>query len=267
MANSIHQNPGAFEGERAELRLVLASRLFSRASVLSRVLVYICEKFFQGEAESIKEYSIAVEALGRPQSFDPGIDTIVRVEASRLRRRLREYYETEGADHRINILLSEVGYLPRFIHKPESRGWQPDRQAWFPNLAPFSATEPAPQRGCPGNTRALAVALGRTIPSGRAVRAGSGSHAACGPQVGRAGSQAWTDGTGRRSGCFGRRDCVSWPDFRGPWSSTAWVGPGTATAIMLAGQRSHALSPDIPYALAGSLPYQPAAATFTTTFH
>ena len=144
MANSI-ENPGTFEGERAELRLVLASPLFSRASALSRVLAYICEKFFQGEAESIKEYSIAVEALGRPQSFDPAIDTIVRVEASRLRRRLREYYETEGADHRIHIVLSEIGYVPRFIHKPEAgNGGQPS--GLVSESAPVStATEPAPR--------------------------------------------------------------------------------------------------------------------------
>ena len=85
------------ERERAELALVLASPLFNRAPALSRILTFICEKRFRGEAESIKEYSIAIEALGRSQNFDSNSDTIVRVEASRLRRRLRQYYETEGA--------------------------------------------------------------------------------------------------------------------------------------------------------------------------
>jgi hypothetical protein len=110
-----------WEEERAELRRVLASRAFSRAPALSRILSYICEKQFQGESGNIKEYNIAVEALGRPPHFNSGADTIVRVEASRLRKRLREYYEGEGAGHTIQILLPESGYLPQFVTQPDGR--------------------------------------------------------------------------------------------------------------------------------------------------
>jgi hypothetical protein len=103
------------EEERAEVRTVLSSTLFCRAPTLSRILGYICEQYFEGNAGAIKEYNIAVDALGRGANFHPGDDSIVRVEASRLRRRLRQYYETDGASHPLQIKLSGVGYTPQFI--------------------------------------------------------------------------------------------------------------------------------------------------------
>jgi hypothetical protein len=101
--------------ERAEVDTVLASTLFSRAPALSRILRYICEQHFQGKANDIKEYSIAVEALGRTPEFRPGEDSIVRVEAARLRRHLKRYYETDGATHRMQIRIADVGYAPQFL--------------------------------------------------------------------------------------------------------------------------------------------------------
>jgi hypothetical protein len=67
-----------------------------------------------GRTESIKEYNIAVEALGRSADFDPKKDSIVRVEAHRLRKRLVEYYQTLGAEDPIEILLPPGTYIPVF---------------------------------------------------------------------------------------------------------------------------------------------------------
>jgi hypothetical protein len=103
------------EMERQELKSLLASPLLSRAPSLSKILTYICDRYFEGATAIIKEYNIAVEALGRPADFNPGLDTIVRVEASRLRKRLRQYYEAEGAGHAVHILLPEGGYVPQFL--------------------------------------------------------------------------------------------------------------------------------------------------------
>ena len=74
--------------ERAELEAVLESGIFHRAPNLASFLRYICERYFEGDASQIKEYSIAVDALGRPSDFDQKKDSIVRVEAHRLRKRL-----------------------------------------------------------------------------------------------------------------------------------------------------------------------------------
>jgi hypothetical protein len=100
--------------KRAELEAVLASSSFARAPSLGLLLSYICEKDFSGEHHLIKEYNIAVEALGRPADFDQKKDSIVRVEAHRLRKRLKLYYEGEGSDHPLQIELPLGGYAPLF---------------------------------------------------------------------------------------------------------------------------------------------------------
>lgn len=99
---------------RAELGAVLASPAFVRSPRMGKLLQYLCEKYFEGQADNIKEYSIAVEVLGRPDSFDPTEDAIARVEVHRLRRKLREYYEQEGASNRLRIDIPPGKYTPIF---------------------------------------------------------------------------------------------------------------------------------------------------------
>jgi hypothetical protein len=101
--------------EKAELEAVFASGIFSRAPGLAHMLNYVCTKYFEGQSDQVKEYNIAVEALGRAADFDQKRDSIVRVEAHRLRRRLNEYYEGEGASHRIRIVLPSGQYVPQFL--------------------------------------------------------------------------------------------------------------------------------------------------------
>src|SRR5438477_6725276 len=107
-----------FRQQRHELDALLASGIFSRAPNLAQLLTYVCAKYFEGTAEQIKEYNIAVEALGRPPEFDQKRDSIVRVEAHRLRKRLKEYYETEGANHPVQIVIPPGHYAPKFIYRP-----------------------------------------------------------------------------------------------------------------------------------------------------
>ncbi len=101
--------------EKAEVAAVLASPLFTRAPNLHRILTYICDRYFCGEADTIREYSIGVEALGRRTDFLAARDTIVRVEMSRLRKRLKEYYEGDGAAHELRLVLPPSGYVPQFV--------------------------------------------------------------------------------------------------------------------------------------------------------
>lgn len=107
--------PGNFEGERAELAAILASGIFDRSPNLHRFLTFVCEKYFRGESDEVKEYSVAVEALGRSADFDQKRDSIVRVEAHRLRKRLDEYYRSSDAVRRFRIELPSGSYVPHFI--------------------------------------------------------------------------------------------------------------------------------------------------------
>ncbi len=101
--------------ERAELVKVLESATFKRSPKVSRLLAYLCDQHFQGRGSEIKEYSIAVDALGREARFDPQQDAIVRVETYHLRKRLKQYYTIEGLDDRLQIVLPSGQYKPEFV--------------------------------------------------------------------------------------------------------------------------------------------------------
>src|SRR5215213_5811144 len=99
---------------RAVLARVLASPPFQSAPQLAVFLTFVVEKRLAGEAASIKGYTIATQALGRPEDFDPQADPIVRVEAGRLRRVLAAYYEGPGRADPVRILVPRGGYVPSF---------------------------------------------------------------------------------------------------------------------------------------------------------
>jgi hypothetical protein len=105
------------EAERQEYEWLLTSGVLGRSENLARVLRYICEEHFQGRADHIKEYTIAVEALGRRSAFDPQTDTIVRVTVHALRKRLLEVYQKEGATHPVRLVIPPGHYAPSFVYQ------------------------------------------------------------------------------------------------------------------------------------------------------
>src|SRR6266852_7096338 len=103
-SNPESMNAPANEHERAELAVVLESEIFKRSPKLSRLLSYLCGKYFSGAGDELKEYSIAMDVLGRNTEFDPQLDAVVRVDTYHLRKRLKQYYATEGSNHRLQIV-------------------------------------------------------------------------------------------------------------------------------------------------------------------
>ena len=97
---------------RAQLERILASDVFSRAQQLRRFLVFIVEQSLAGQAHSLKESVLAHEVYGRGTEFDGGADPVVRVDARRLRDKLREYYE--GRSDPVVISLPKGSYAPSF---------------------------------------------------------------------------------------------------------------------------------------------------------
>ncbi|MGI8744935.1 MAG: malectin domain-containing carbohydrate-binding protein [Bryobacteraceae bacterium] len=102
--------------EKKELETVLESGIFAVSSNAAKLLRFVCERYFNNAADTITEHDVAIHALASRSDFDPQTDSIVRVEAHRVRKRLQEYYETEGAFHPVKIVLSRGHYAPRFIH-------------------------------------------------------------------------------------------------------------------------------------------------------
>jgi TolB-like protein len=107
---------------RTELETILSSRFFSTAVGQSRFLRFVIEETIQGRASLLKEYSIGVEAFGRGESFDPRQDSIVRVEARKLRSRLAEYYQAEGRRDPVRIDLPKGAYIPVFTKSDPAEG-------------------------------------------------------------------------------------------------------------------------------------------------
>src|SRR5260370_9877886 len=102
------------EEARGELSRALASPTCVRSPRMGRLLEYLCEKTFAGLACEIKEYTIAVDLLGRPADFDPSENASARVEVHRLRKKLVEYYGTEAADRTVRIEIPPASYVPVF---------------------------------------------------------------------------------------------------------------------------------------------------------
>ncbi len=84
-----------------------------------RFLRFIVENYLNGETERLKETIIGIEVYDRPPDYDPKVDSIVRTEARRLRRKLQEYYETEGRYSRVTITIPTGGYVPRIEVRPQ----------------------------------------------------------------------------------------------------------------------------------------------------
>lgn len=102
--------------EQAELELVLGA--LARTPRLADTLKYLADRYFQGRHDEINEYNIATEVYGRSKAtFDASRDSIARVEAYRLRKRLKQYYETEGKEHEIHISLPRGSYIPSFTRQ------------------------------------------------------------------------------------------------------------------------------------------------------
>ena len=129
----------ARELERAEFASVLRSALFQRSPKLSRLLSYLCEKHFRGEAGQITEYGIAVDVLERDADFNPQVDAVVRVDTHHLRKRLKEYYETEGRGHEVVISIPSGQYVPQFVFRGD------------PDTASKEAEQEPPDAGAEGS--------------------------------------------------------------------------------------------------------------------
>ena len=104
----------------AALDRILASSEFVRSRRLADFLSYVVEGALEDGAFAPKGYTIAVEALGRPNDFDPDRDAVVRVTATRLRVALARYYAGEGRGDPIVISMPRGGYLPSISRAPRA---------------------------------------------------------------------------------------------------------------------------------------------------
>lgn len=100
-----------------EIGRVLESGTLSSAQ-LRRILEYLGKAAAYGR-EDLKEYTIGVEALAKPPSYDPQMDSTVRVQVGKLREKLDSYYREEGADHPLRLSLPKGTFRLRLVAAPQ----------------------------------------------------------------------------------------------------------------------------------------------------
>lgn len=93
-----------------QVERIVASKSFGASEAMRQLLSYLAQHTVQCPEHAPKEHEIAVELLGRPQDFDPKLDPVVRVQTSRLRSKLAEYYVAEGSNDRVYLEVPKGAY-------------------------------------------------------------------------------------------------------------------------------------------------------------
>jgi TolB-like protein len=152
--------PPSADEVRIELDRILASAVFVNAARLRRFLKFVVDEALAGRAERLKEYVIGVEVFDRDPQYDPRLDSIVRVEAGRVRTKLEEYYNNGGGADAVTIRLPKGSYAPAFERRSAcAPAAEPDPPVSLPRAAAAPAAQrPASQRR--GTRRLLGAALG-----------------------------------------------------------------------------------------------------------
>jgi len=113
---SSNLQPGSHNGEQLldALARVLASNTFAEVFRLKKFLEYVVTETIAGRGDRLKGFVIACEVFGKEDPSDAQTTTVVRVEAGRLRRRLKDYYESEGKNDPIRISIPKGAYSASF---------------------------------------------------------------------------------------------------------------------------------------------------------
>lgn len=102
------------EAVREALNRILVSTDFDATDRIRRFLSYVVEETLSGRRERIKAYNIATSVFGRDETFDPQVDSIVRIVAGRMRRSIERYYLTGGRNDPLQIRIPKGSYVPVF---------------------------------------------------------------------------------------------------------------------------------------------------------
>jgi TolB-like protein/Tfp pilus assembly protein PilF len=124
----------------AYLKRLLATAPFSASSRRGQLLQFLVLRTLAGDAHKLNEYAIGLEVFDRPSSFDPRIESIVRTEFSRLRKRLKDYYAEEGRNDPIAIDFPPRSYVASFEFRDSAAVLPP------PTPPQPSQSEPQPPR-------------------------------------------------------------------------------------------------------------------------
>ena len=169
-ANSV--SPPEIEGQ---LERIFKSPGFRNSQRLRRFLEFTVRCVLSGATDQIKESVLGRTVFDRGSRYDPRIDSIVRVESQRLRRKLDEYYATDGRGDHVSIKFEAGSYIPIVSYAAPERGPQHEgagREGAASDLSPQTiavlpfdnqCSDPEQEYFCDGVTEEIIFALS-TIP-------------------------------------------------------------------------------------------------------
>jgi len=127
---------------RAHLERILVSKSMARSESLGNFLRFVVEETLAGRNQRLKARVIAVDALGKAKNFDPRTDPIVSIQAGRLRRALKDFYEHEGRNETIRIELPKGSYQPSFQQAAAPFTARDSERSLFASTGPTVAVVP-----------------------------------------------------------------------------------------------------------------------------
>ena len=105
------------EQSLAQIEKLVSSHVLHGSESLCKLLRYLAKHALDHPGTPIKEYQIATEVFGRSDDFDPQLDSMVRVQAGRLRGKLAEYYGANGTEDPVIVDLPKGTYVVAFHHR------------------------------------------------------------------------------------------------------------------------------------------------------
>src|SRR5437762_7115823 len=103
---------------RIQIQRIVASKAFKTSDVHRNLFNYLADMSLAGDAQNLKEYTVGLDVFGKPSSYDPRQESVVRMHVGRLRQKLTEYYRTDGVEDPIIVDLPKGGFALTFALRP-----------------------------------------------------------------------------------------------------------------------------------------------------
>src|ERR1700704_1187697 len=106
------------DANQVQIQRLVQSKAFKTSEVHRNLLNYLAEKSLAGTAQNLKEYTVGLDVFGKPATYDPRQESVVRMHVGRLRQKLTEYYRTEGQDDPVIVDLPKGAFTLTFTLRP-----------------------------------------------------------------------------------------------------------------------------------------------------
>jgi hypothetical protein len=146
---------------------MVASRGLGRSTLLSNFLLFVCDRYLSGKIDEITEQQIGIHVFGRVAGYNSGDDNIVRSYARTLRKRIEDYFATEGKEEGLAVTIPRGGYVPVFSSRDQALSASIPLALTEPSTAPLGDEKPATSENARYPLASSALSADETPQSGK----------------------------------------------------------------------------------------------------